>query len=152
MKKPKKIFLVQDPQLPDLAFLYPDAPPQAMLNRCELSEFIALDVHLEELERLNDAHAAALAEANRRIAELEASKPKTEPESDPYERWRPEGEHELDRFRGTFAALSDAWCDHTGKYREAELSQRNVITLLIRAAWQLARKVDALEARCIDKV
>lgn len=151
MKKPKKIFLVQDPQMDGFAFLYPDAPPAVMLNRCELSEFIALDVHLEEFERLNDAHALALAEANRRIAELEASKPKPEP-YDAYEAWRPEGEHALDRFKGTFAPLSDAWADHTSKYREAALSKQNVIELLLRAAWQLARKVDALEERRVDKV
>lgn len=62
--------------------------------------------------------------------------------------WRPEGEHELDRVTADSSPLgivSDAYTDHTGKYRETALSKQNVIELLIRAAWQLARKVDRLE-------
>ncbi|HKY41331.1 MAG TPA: hypothetical protein VJN18_35605 [Polyangiaceae bacterium] len=68
----------------------------------------------------------------------------------PYDTWRPAGPHVLDEPRNTgspFALASDAWCDHTGKFREAALSKSNVIGLLIRAVWQLARKVDRLEAK-----
>lgn len=62
--------------------------------------------------------------------------------------WRPEGEHELDRVTADSSPLgivSDAYADHTGKYRETSLSKQNVIELLIRATWLLARRVEHLE-------